>query len=961
MEIADMKTTRRVGSVCWALAITLLTQTASARIPQFTQGSLDAFGGKGESLGVCPLKHTDVRVDIAGCVARVTVQQQFHNPHKEKIEAIYTFPLAQDAAVDHMTMKVGDRLIVGKIKERDEARQIYETAKAAGNVASLVDQERPNIFTQSVANIEPGREVDITIKYSETLDWRNGEFDFDFPMVVGPRYMPGTPSGARGPGWSPPTDQVPDANRISPPVTPRGTRAGHDISVTVNLNAGSPIRRIESKQHAVKVTYRDEARTRATVTLANEKEIPNKDFGLVFQTATDEIENTVLTHTDDRGKFFTLVLQPPKRIRPEAIVAKEIIFVIDKSGSMRGFPIETAKEAMRLCIEGLHPDDTFNLMTFAGGVGFCFPQPVVNTDANRRRAVGYLAALYGSGGTEMMNAIHACLGGHKDPERLRVVCFMTDGYVGNDAAIINAVRQNVDSTRVFSFGIGRAVNRYLLDGIARAGRGDVHYIYGDHESEEAAQRFYERVRTPVLTNIKLDFGKLKVEEVYPPAVPDMFSVKPVVIKGRYTTGGRGTIKLTGTTGTGTFKRKIKVRFPETESDNEVLAPLWARAKVESVINRAGPHRSLSPTDSERTVADLGLRYQLLTPLTSFVAVERERKTKGDPAKPVAVPVEMPEGVSHEGVFGSSGVAPRAGAHSEVVPSHRKAISRVAGTEQPVVAVKDVADAMRARTGTVQSDRDAMLAQVRELTDSVHQPRSISATLQQRRDQLAAVSAKRKAFLNRHGLSPAPATDAAPPKLDGVVTAVSRSGFVEISIGSDDGIRTGHALDVFDNKSYGGRVAVVKTTPNRCVAKILKEYQKRELIKGDRVATRLGGGTRSSPTSAADASAATSASRFAYKLHPKLRGLAERVAKEGKDGKLTWDGIEVNSNRVRVQVQVMSFRDESLVQVKKLGLHEQSRTFMPDAIIGTIDVSRLDDLARLDVVVYVEPEIISPRP
>ncbi len=644
-----------------ATVVGLPSSVAWAKTGGLTEGRLDAFDPKGKALGPCPLKHTDVTADVAGFVARVTVRQQFHNPFDEKIEAVYAFPLSQDAAVDRMTMKVGDRVIQGEIKERGEARRIYQAAKAEGKVASLLDQERPNIFTQSVANIEPGEQVDITISYSETLDWEAGLYHFDFPMVVGPRYIPGGGSAPAPMTPGRPTPQVPDADRITPPVTPEGIRAGHDISVTVNLDAGLPIRHLESRQHEVTVEHPGADKSRAVVKLKDLATIPNKDFVLVYQTASDKIEDTVLAHTDERGKFFTLVLQPPKRVRRELIVPKELVFVIDKSGSMRGFPIETAKEAMRLSIEGLHENDTFNLMTFCGGVGFCFQKPVPNTDKNRRRALDYLASLEGSGGTEMMKAIHACLAGQDDPERLRVVCFMTDGYVGNDMAIVDAVRQNAGTARVFSFGIGTSVNRFLLDGIARAGRGEVHYILNPQQAAGAGERFYERVRTPVLTDVEIDFGDLPIEvdEVYPREIPDLFSSTPVVVKGRYTRGAHGTLTLRGTTGEGPFERKIDVKLPGEEPKDDVLASLWARAKVEHLMDQdlAGMQRGNPDPAVKEEILGLGLRYQLLTQYTSFVAVEHLRITEGDESRTVAVPVEMPEGVSYEGVFGPAAGQP----------------------------------------------------------------------------------------------------------------------------------------------------------------------------------------------------------------------------------------------------------------------------------------------------------------
>ena len=650
-----MRTARLIHIPTVALAFLMCTQAALAKSDGVaTEGRLEAMDSKGKILGNCPLKHTDVSVDISGFVARVTVRQQFHNPLPEKIEAIYVFPLSQDAAVDQMTMKVGSRVIKGEIKERGEARAIYELAKARGKVASLLDQERPNIFTQTVANIETGADVDITIAYCETLKWVDGEYRFSFPMTVEPRYMPGAPAGAATTGWAPPTTQVPDAHKISPPVTPEGTRAGHDISVTVNLNAGNPIRRLDSRQHAIDVNYPVADKSRALITLQQKKTIPNKDFVLIYQTAGDEIGDTVLAHTDNRGNFFTLILQPPKRVPNELIVPKEIIFAIDKSGSMMGFPIETAKRAMQLCIQGAHENDTFNLICFDGGTSFCFENPVPNTEANRRTALAYLDSLQGGGGTEMMPAINACLAGQTDVKRVRVVCFMTDGCVGNDMAIIDSVKRNAGMARVFSFGIGRSVNRYLLDGIAHAGRGEVQYILDERDTAGAAETFYERVRTPVLTDVKLDFGDLKVTEIYPKEIPDLFSSTPVVVKGQYKEPGKATITLTGKTGKGKFQRKIEFWFPGKEQANQAIASLWARAKVDDLMNGdlANIQRGQPDPARKEEILGLGLRYQLLTQFTSFVAVEEQVTTQGGQPKTIAVPVEMPEGVSYKGIFGN---------------------------------------------------------------------------------------------------------------------------------------------------------------------------------------------------------------------------------------------------------------------------------------------------------------------
>ncbi|HZN10831.1 MAG TPA: VIT and VWA domain-containing protein, partial [Blastocatellia bacterium] len=496
-----------------------------------SQGSLQILGDDGRPRGLCPLKHTRVRAALSGPLSRVTVTQEFDNPSAEKIEAVYTFPLPDRAAVDDMTMLVGDRVVRGKIKPREEARQVYEAARAAGHVASLLDQERPNIFTQSVTNILPGAQIKITISYVETLKYDKGTYEFVFPMVVGPRYNPGAPTGKQGGGWSPDTTQVPDASRITPPVTPPATRAGHDLSLEVALDAGVPIESLASALHEVDVE-RPNAHS-AVVRLKDRATIPNKDFILKYDVAGRKIADALMTHRSSQGGFFTLILQPPDRVAPAEVTPKELVFVLDTSGSMQGFPIEKAKETMRLALAGLNPLDTFNLITFSGDTHVLFPEPVPATHENLRRAQQFLASRSGGGGTEMMKAIRAALDPSDSQRHVRVVCFMTDGFVGNDMEIIAEVQKHPNA-RVFSFGIGNSVNRFLLDRMAEHGRGEVEYVTLGDDGSAAARRFHERVQHPLLTEITVDWAGLPVEDVYPARIPDLFSAKPVVLSGRYT-------------------------------------------------------------------------------------------------------------------------------------------------------------------------------------------------------------------------------------------------------------------------------------------------------------------------------------------------------------------------------------------------------------------------------------------
>lgn len=611
--------------------------TVSAQAGE-TPGSLIATVGESKTKLPCPLKHTTVKAEISGFISRVVVTQQFENPFTERIEAVYTFPLPQNAAVDDMTMVVGDRTIRGKIMPREEAQAVYEGAKSRGYTASLLDQERPNIFTQSVANILPGNQVTITISYVEALRYEDGSYEFVFPMVVGPRYIPGN---------------VPDASRIAPSIA--ADRSGHDISFEIDLDAGLIVDNLEAKTHPVDIER--PGPTRARLRLRGGATIPNKDFILRYDVAGKTIQDAVLTHRSDKGGFFTLMLQPPDRIGADDITPKELVFVLDTSGSMSGFPIEKAKETMKLALDNLYPDDTFNLITFSGDTRILFEQPVRATKANLRRAQQFLAASVGYGGTEMMGAIKAALEPSDNQSHVRIVCFMTDGFVGNDMQIIAEVQKHKNA-RVFAFGIGSSVNRFLLDNLATAGGGDVEYVGLNDDGSAAAKRFHQRVRNPLLTDISIDWGGLAVTDVYPKRIPDLFGAKPVFITGRYTAPGSGTIKLKGTMAGSPFTREIPVALPETMALHDVLAPLWARSRIDSLMSEdyLGALKGQMRDELRGTITQLGLEFRLMTQFTSFVAVEEISVADGGTLRRIDVPVDIPEGMNRDsiGAFNISG-------------------------------------------------------------------------------------------------------------------------------------------------------------------------------------------------------------------------------------------------------------------------------------------------------------------
>ncbi|MCA9803146.1 MAG: VWA domain-containing protein [Cyanobacteria bacterium HKST-UBA02] len=632
---------------------------ASPQTRQFQDsgsGLLVAMTGNRE-LGQCPLKHTDVSVAVSGYVSRVTVKQTFTNPYKSKIEAVYTFPLSNTGAVDEMLMKTGDRVIRGTIKKREEARKIYEDAKALGKVASLLDQERPNIFTQAVANIEPGATVEITLKYIDLLPYEDGRFTFAFPTVVGPRFNPGTPAGKAGTGRDHDTNLVPDASLLTPPVTPEGTRSGHDISIKVDIDSGVPMTNLTSKLHEVSIGQ--EGTKRAHVELKSKVTIPNKDFILSWDVAGEALKSGYITYRDPQDKdgsgYFTLMLLPPRKITPLTVAPKEMIFLIDCSGSQSGMPLDKAKETLAYIVDHMNPRDTFQVISFNNGYDKMLPRPMVASPEMKRRALNYIRKLEARGGTFMAPAVEATCKLPAPENRLRVVTFMTDGYVGNDMEVIGIVKKLRAESRWFSFGTGHSVNRFLIDEIAREGGGEAEYVIASSKAGETGSRFYKRIASPVLTDIKLKFDGVEVKEVFPKDVSDVWAQKPLYIKGRYLKPGKGSVTLTGFQAGKPYKQTLGLSFPETDTRNSGVASVWARAKVDRLMSEDWQGAQLGKPNPElkEEIVETALKHHIMTQYTSFVAVDESSDTGKDPSSKAVVPVEMPDGVSREAVFGEA--------------------------------------------------------------------------------------------------------------------------------------------------------------------------------------------------------------------------------------------------------------------------------------------------------------------
>ena len=588
-----------------------------------------------------PLKHTDVKARITYYVGSVTVKQQYHNPYDSKIEAVYVFPLPDDGAVRDFLMTIGDRTIRGIIREREEARRIYHEARRRGHVASLLTQERPNIFTQSVANIEPGKQVDISITYFHTLRYADGFYEFVFPMVVGPRFNP--PGSTDGVGAVPVGGQGTSGQKTEIQYLHPTEISSHDIALEVDLDAGVPIEKLESPSHSIEVKRPEPSR--AEIRLSPDDRIPNKDFVLRYRVTGEEIRAALATYRDKTGGYFTLMLQPPADLAEIPAAPREMIFVLDCSGSMSGAPIAAAKRSLEKCLRRLSPNDTFQIIRFSEGASALGSRPIRATPANIRKGIRYVQRLRGSGGTMMIEGIKAALDFPHDPERFRIVSFMTDGFIGNDRQIIGEVRRRIGSARIFSFGVGSSPNRYLLEGMARAGRGVSAYVMLDQASEKAANELYRRIEHPALTDIRIDWGALDAHEVNPAPIPDLFVGRPVVLAGRFRGEGEATVRVSGRVGGRPFETRLTVNPEEPGLRHQALASIWARAKIARLYDAMT--WSATPAEEVGMIRTLALEYGLMSDWTAFVAVDSLSRTSGDHGTTVPVPVPVPKGVRYE--------------------------------------------------------------------------------------------------------------------------------------------------------------------------------------------------------------------------------------------------------------------------------------------------------------------------
>ena len=656
------------GEELWVIAKPEET-TATPQADTPGSGALMAKLPKEEKEVPVPLKHTDVKASVSGYIATVEVTQRFHNPYGTKIEAVYVFPLPNNAAVNEFLMTIGERKIRGIIRERKEAEQIYLEARRQGYVASLLTQERPNIFTQRVANIEPGKQIDVNVKYFSTLAYCDGWYEFVFPMVVGPRFNPpGSADGVGAVGRGKPgiSGQKTEAQYLRP-----GERSGHDISLAVEveagvaIDAGVPIEEIACSSHVV--TKSQPSPERASVQLSQLDAIPNKDFILRYKVAGKVVRSALMAHRDARGGFFTLMLYPPDGLAALKRAPMEMVFVVDRSGSMSGQPIAQARAAVERGLRQLQPDDTFQIIDFSVSASQFGPNPVPATPDNVRRGLRYAHSLDAGGGTMMMHGLRAALGFPHDPRRLRFVCFLTDGYIGNEVEILGEIHRSLGATRIFSFGVGSSVNRYLLDEMAKAGRGVVACLGLRDDAGQVMDLFFERVSHPAMTDLAMDWGGMQVSDVYPQRLPDLFVGRPVILTGRFAAtpssplplgeggvrdAGAGAaprdpewrIRIRGNVGGETQEIALNVRADDGAARHPGIPCVWARAKIAELDDRATFE---SGSEIPTQIKQVALEYGLMSAYTAFVAVDSLARTAGEGGVTVGVPVPVPDGVKYE--------------------------------------------------------------------------------------------------------------------------------------------------------------------------------------------------------------------------------------------------------------------------------------------------------------------------
>ncbi|MBU1359535.1 MAG: VIT and VWA domain-containing protein [Gammaproteobacteria bacterium] len=591
-----------------------------------------------------PLKSTEVDVRVTGVIADVTVRQTYRNEGKRAIEARYVFPGSTRAAVSGLNFRLGDRLVTAQIREKQQARIDYEAARQEGKTATLLEQHLPNVFQMNVANILPGDDIQVELRYTELLVPQAGNYQFVFPTVVGPRYN-SPQSGQAKSAW------------VAQPTLPAGMAPSTRFKLKVALDMPMGIKEVRSLTHAIDVRKPQDNATHADVLLANTSEpADNRDFVLDYRLAGERIESGLMLYKgqgDNAENFFLAMIEPPKAVAANAISPRDYIFVVDISGSMHGFPLDLAKATLERLIGGLRPSDTFNVLLFSGSNKMLSPHSVPATRANIDGALRTIQQYSGSGSTELIPALKRVYAEPKDDKVSRTVVVVTDGYVTVEREAFELVRKNLSKANVFAFGIGSSVNRHLMEGLARAGMGEPFIITDPIEAPAQAARFRQMVESPVLTSVKARFEGLDVYDVEPAALPDVLGERPVVVFGKWRGEAKGRVWIEGQAADGPYRAELKVDALARQ-DAAALRSLWARHRIASLDDQEALEGGGA---FKERITELGLRYGLLTQYTSFIAVDQVvRNTTPGSAARVDQPLPLPKGVSELAVGQSLGAA-----------------------------------------------------------------------------------------------------------------------------------------------------------------------------------------------------------------------------------------------------------------------------------------------------------------
>ena len=624
------------SSLAVACFVVLVTQTAHAQdrdAPRLKTESPYFFVKSNDpALDQLPLKSTRVDVRISGVIADVTVTQQYKNEGQRAIEAKYVFPGSTKAAVHGMNVRLGDRLINANIREKRQAVIEYDAAKKEGKTAALLEQHLPNVFQMNVANILPGDDVKVELHYTELLVPTAGNYQFVFPTIVGPRYN------------SPQSSQA-QAAWVGQPVLPAGVASPAAFDIHVALNSPIGIKEMHSSSHHITTTKEDGGTSMVSLKNANAVN-NNRDFILDYRLAGDRIESGVMLYKGNDENFFLAMVEPPKAVPAAAISPRDYIFVVDISGSMHGFPLETGKALLRELIGNLRPSDTFNVLLFSGSNRFLSPHSVPATRANIDQAIRTIQEMGGGGSTELIPALKRVYAEPKAADVSRTVVVVTDGFVTVEREAFDLVRNNLSKANVFSFGIGSSVNSHLMEGLARAGMGEPFIITQPFEAAAQAARFRKMIEAPVLTSVKARFEGLDVYDVEPQHLPDVLGERPVILFGKWRGEAKGKLVIEGQTANGPFSQTLPIALPAAAATDgpAALRHLWARHRIASLSDQ----ESLDGGDAfSKRITELGLRYSLLTQYTSFIAVDQVVRNP-DPQGSTAVnqPSPLPQGVSN---------------------------------------------------------------------------------------------------------------------------------------------------------------------------------------------------------------------------------------------------------------------------------------------------------------------------